>query len=137
MQNETEASPLLVQRMRSIADEKEPIQDNMVRGDETIAFRVQVPSITRTRMTSLWNIPSAKHHLMPYCVFSLAVSSLDEAFPLFCIASSNVGLGLSENSIGQILPAQDSCLSRPNILFALTLWMWRVQVSTKVFGLDV
>lgn len=79
----TEADPLFIQQQYTGDDNKE--------------------EGTQVTLTSLWGNQSAKDHLIPYWIFSLAVSSLDEAFPLFCIASVGAGLGLSEVHIGEIL----------------------------------
>lgn len=53
---------------------------------------------TTPSMLSFWHNQSTKDHLLSYWHFSLAVACLDDAFPLFCIASKG-GLGLSEGNI--------------------------------------
>lgn len=74
-------------------------------------------------MKSIWEIPLARKHLIPYWIFSFAVASLDEAFPLFCIASVPAGLALAEKSIGKIL----SCAGLLFVLFQYFVYVQTVQ----------
>ncbi|KAG7360223.1 major facilitator superfamily multidrug efflux transporter [Nitzschia inconspicua] len=76
-------------------------------------------------MKSIWNIESARRHLLPYWIFSMAVACLDEAFPLFCIASATSGLALAEKTIGEIL-------SSAGLLFLLFQYHVYVQTVERV-----
>lgn len=94
----TEQSPLLLPSHFNNAggkggdDGKELMNDGQTTSEKT------------TRVFGIWQVRSVRCSLIPYWLFSLAVSALDEVFPLFCIAvSTSGGLGLSENSIGQVL----------------------------------
>lgn len=53
-------------------------------------------------MASIWSRPDTRQHLIMYWVYSFVIISVDEAFPLYCIAR-DAGLGLSEAAIGKIL----------------------------------
>jgi MFS family permease len=73
----------------------------------------------------IWKVQSARRLLLPYLLFSFAVSALDEAFPLFCIAAKSAGLAVSENSIGEIL-------SISGLLFASFQYLVYVNTVQKV-----
>ena len=86
-QNVTEQSSLLV-----------PPRNSKSKNDETPS------SHESTSIDKIWQIELARNHLIPYWLFSFAVSALDEAFPLFCIAATaSGGLGVPEKVIGQVL----------------------------------
>ena len=56
-----------------------------------------------TSIRSIWSRRNTRNHLIAYWLYSFVVISIDEAFPLFCIARNN-GLGqFSESDIGAIL----------------------------------
>ncbi|KAG7350580.1 major facilitator superfamily transporter [Nitzschia inconspicua] len=82
-------------------------------------------STSATPMKSIWNVESARRHLIPYWIFSMAVACLDEAFPLFCIASATSGLALAEKTIGEIL-------SSAGLLFLLSQYYVYVQTVERV-----
>ena len=65
----------------------------------TMSRRLSLPPAT---MSSLWAISRARQLMMVHWFGCFIMVALDEAFPLFCISLSG-GLGLMENSIGQIL----------------------------------
>ena len=53
-------------------------------------------------ISSLWNRPSTRQHLMFYWFLSFLVICIDEIFPLFCISKYS-GLGIQEKWIGKLL----------------------------------
>ena len=75
-------------------------------------------------MKSLWKNQSARDLLIPYWIFSQAVSSLDEAFPLFCIASIGAGgLELLEVHIGKVLSLSGLLF----LAFQFLIYVWTVE----------
>ena len=59
-------------------------------------------AITEEPSVSLWGMPITRRHMMTHWLFSFFNTSVDEAFPLFCMSQIG-GLSLPEYSIGQIL----------------------------------
>lgn len=56
-----------------------------------------------TGITSIWSRRNTGNHLIAYWLSSFVIISIDEAFPLYCIARNN-GVGqLNESDIGTIL----------------------------------
>jgi MFS family permease len=56
----------------------------------------------RSQQTSIWDRSITRRHIILHCLFSFVTTSVDEAFPLFCMSSIG-GLSLVESSIGNIL----------------------------------
>ena len=56
----------------------------------------------RSQQTSIWDLAITRQHIIIHCAFSFVTTSIDEAFPLFCMSSIG-GLSLAESSIGNIL----------------------------------
>jgi len=52
--------------------------------------------------STIWSNDSTRYHLIGYWTLSFSAILVDEAFPLFCIATK-AGLSLHEKSIGKIL----------------------------------
>ena len=78
-------------------------------------------------VASIWSRRNTRMNLIAYWLFSAIQIIIDEAFPLYCVATKNGLGGLSENEIGRIL-------SLAGFIFALLqfrayLWM------TNKFGL--
>eukprot|EP00956_Cyclotella_meneghiniana_P012868 scaffold18312_cov77-Cyclotella_meneghiniana.AAC.10 len=54
-------------------------------------------------ISSIWSRRNTRNHLIAYWLYSFVIISVDEAFPLYCIARNN-GIGqLNESDIGTIL----------------------------------
>lgn len=64
---------------------------------------------------SIWSRPKTRRHMLSHWSFAFCQMCADEAFPLFCMASTG-GLGLTEASIGSIL-------STAGALFAVSQYL--------------
>lgn len=77
--------------------------------------RRDVENSSDSPIRSIWKKESTRNALASYWFFSLVITCLDEAFPLFCISTIG-GLGVSEKRIGKIL-------SFAGLVFALTQYL--------------
>lgn len=85
---------------------------------------IQQRSIT---VASIWSRRNTRMNLIAYWMFSAIQIAIDEAFPLYCVATENGLGGLSENQIGRIL-------SLSGFIFALLQFRAYTWMTNK-FGL--
>lgn len=78
-------------------------------------------------VASIWSRRETRRNLIAYWMFSAIQIIIDEAFPLYCVATKNGLGGLSENQIGRIL-------SLSGFIFALLQFRAYTWMTNK-FGL--
>jgi MFS family permease len=102
-----------------------PLRSSTLGDEGVLSNRVdQDYGTLQVTMRSIWANKLARDCLIPYWIFSLAVSSLDEAFPLFCIASTRAGgLGLSQIHIGGVLSLSGLLF----VAFQYMVYAWTIE----------